>query len=218
MSRNGLTFTPGLFSTGAKTTNLYYLKGEDIITDEIDANIVNAREFNVVDSTGTDFVELYKDLNSGKGTIGGNSGINFAPNGSGFTGAEISMVSTSAVQATIRASDVNTETLFVRGTKPLVAITGVGGGSGAAMSVTNVGAMNYVTVTSSGVLNLQLAGGGILPGSVLEFVLNRASLGTVNWSVNSTTLFSFDPTTVSAGQAKRVLIFTPDGTNFVVLV
>lgn len=239
---NGLISTPGVFYTGAVDSNIYIRKGEEItledltITDGagndavlsiVNGNLQVASDNAVIfDPNGTGNATL--TVSGSGGTLSmtssnvlqlqGNSSILVYP--SGVNQAGMAMTAPSAQVMNIAPPQVGFSQIFIQANKPMKALNGPGSGT-LALGMEDAGCNCYVTCTSAGTFNLQFLpggpGAGIQAGTLLNFILNRASLGSIAFIAGSTTLFTFDPTTAPANEALFLQFFTPDGTTFLLM-
>ena len=152
--------------------------------------------------------------------ITGDNSVHLFPSGSTNAGAVIS--SPSVASMSLAAFDDTQTQIVVVADRGFVSITG-SGGSGDGVDKTFAGKTIFAKVLTAGILNFQLQGSGLRPGTILEFVMDPTSFA--GSQVNVTNGSGGGAITVAsltipgtAAQASSARIITPDGTNFYKLV
>ena len=237
---NGLLSTPGVFFTGDVNSNIYLRKGDDITLEQLtltdgagnDATIsiastnlqIAADNAVVFDPNGSGNANLSVSASGGTLSVASSNALNLVGESvirvypTGTSNAGMTMSSPSARVMNVAPPTVGFSQIFIQANKPMKSLTGTGT-STTALGMEDAGCNNWVTCTSAGTYNLQLAnqgapGAGIQPGTLLTFILNPASVGSVSFTNQSTTIVTYNPSTAPANQAIRVDFFTPDGIAF----
>ena len=180
-----------------------------------ESTTVNANEVILEDAAGN---QLAFAVNTPNGTITSSESVQIIPHlNASQLGLSITTTGTSPATLVLNNTNPTISQTTVKAIKPIFTLS-LEDNQTDQQGADNSGTINYLTMTESGIATIQFSGSGCIPGTLFQYVLNPASAsgGQIQFANGGTILDTFSPA-AAAPLATHVQIFTPDGTNFLLL-